>query len=75
MPDSGTNHATVDVTQVGRDARIHHLDRMRVIWGDSDSAPRAPWWNSGLTTQLQGGALCTAADMLRQDLLQRAPPR
>src|SRR5207237_7577922 len=29
-------------------------------------------WNSGLTTQLQGGALCRASDLLRQDLLKRA---
>jgi CO/xanthine dehydrogenase Mo-binding subunit len=45
---------------------------MRVVWGDSDLAPSAPGWNSGLTTQLQGGALCNAADKLRQDLLKRA---
>src|SRR5881397_3401881 len=31
-----------------------------------------PSWNSGLTTQLQGGALNIAADKLRKDLLQRA---
>ena len=31
-----------------------------------------PGWNSGLTTQLQGGALCNAADKMRKDLLNRA---
>src|SRR2546430_17140490 len=44
----------------------------RSLWGYSDLAPPAPGWNSGLTTQLQGGALCKAADKLRQDLLARA---
>jgi len=47
-------------------------DHMRVVWGDSDLAPSAPGWNSGLTTQLQGGALCNAADKMRKDLLNRA---
>jgi len=48
------------------------LKHIRVIWGDSDMTPPAPGWNSGLTTQLQGGALCRASDLLRQDLLKRA---
>jgi len=51
------------------------LKHIRVIWGDSDLTPPAPGWNSGLTTQLQGGALCRATDKLRQDLLQRAAAR
>ena len=34
--------------------------------------PVSPGWGSGLTTQLQGGAFCNAADKLRKDLLKRA---
>jgi len=34
--------------------------------------PQAPGWSSGKVTQLQGGALCNAADKLRKDLLKRA---
>ena len=49
-----------------------NLDHMRLVWGDTDLAPAAPGWNSGLTTQLQGGALCNAADKLRKELLKRA---
>jgi CO/xanthine dehydrogenase Mo-binding subunit len=48
------------------------LKQVRVVWGDSDLTPPAPGWNSGLTTQLQGGALCRAADKLRRDVLDRA---
>jgi CO/xanthine dehydrogenase Mo-binding subunit len=72
QPDSGTNHATSMSGQVGEILGFTTLRNMRVIWGDSDLTPPAPGWNSGLTTQLQGGALCRAADKLRKDLLERA---
>jgi xanthine dehydrogenase YagR molybdenum-binding subunit len=72
QPDSGTNHGTSMSIQVGEILGFTTLDRMRVLWGDSDLTPSAPGWNSGLTTQLQGGALCNAADKLRKDLLNRA---
>jgi CO/xanthine dehydrogenase Mo-binding subunit len=72
QPDSGTNHATSMAGQVGEILGFTSLKNIRVIWGDSDQAPPAPGWNSGLTTQLQGGALNRAADKLRQDLLDRA---
>src|SRR5881396_292048 len=72
QPDSGTNHATAMSGQVAEMLGFTSLAHMRVIWGDSALAPPAPGWNSGLTTQLQGGALCKAADKLRQDLLKRA---
>jgi len=72
QPDSGTNHATAMSAEVAEILGFLDLKHVRVIWGDSDLTPPAPGWNSGLTTQLQGGALCHAADKLRQDLLQRA---
>ena len=72
QPDSGTNHGTSMSIQIGEILGFTSLDHMRVIWGDSDLAPSAPGWNSGLTTQLQGGALCNAADKMRKELLQRA---
>src|SRR4029078_2585868 len=56
QPDSGTNHGTAMATQVAEILGFTTRDHMRVVWGDSDLAPSAPGWNSGLTTQLQGGA-------------------
>jgi CO/xanthine dehydrogenase Mo-binding subunit len=75
QPDSGTNHATSMSAQVGEILGFTDLKQMRVIWGDSAQTLTAPGWNSGLTTQLQGGALNRAADKLKQDLLQRAATR
>src|SRR5437879_11410172 len=72
QPASGTNRGTGMATQIAAIVGYTTLAHMRLIWGDSDLAPPAPGWNSGLTTQLQGGALCKAADKLRQDLLKRA---
>ena len=72
QPDSGTNHGTSMGAQVAEILGFTSLDRIRVIWGDSDAAPSSPGWHSGHTTMLQGGALCSAADKLRGDLLQRA---
>jgi CO/xanthine dehydrogenase Mo-binding subunit len=72
MPDSGTNHDTGMTTLVAEILGYTTLDHMRVLWGDSDQAPPSVKWNSGLTTQLQGGAHCSGADKLRTDLLKRA---
>jgi CO/xanthine dehydrogenase Mo-binding subunit len=72
LPDSGTNHDTAMATVVAEILGFTTLNRMRVIWGDSELAPRTVKWNSGLTTQLQGGALFSGADQLRHNLLQRA---
>ncbi len=72
QPDSGTNHGTAMATQVAEILGYVTRDHIRVVWGDSDVAPPAPGWNSGLTTQLQGGALNAAADNLRKDLLKSA---
>jgi xanthine dehydrogenase YagR molybdenum-binding subunit len=73
QPDSGTNHGTSMATMVAEMLGFTTLDHMRVVWGDTDVAPLAsPAWHSGMTTQLQGAALCAAADKLRKDLLARA---
>jgi CO/xanthine dehydrogenase Mo-binding subunit len=72
QPDSGTNHGTSMSIQVGEILGFTSLDHIRLVWGDSEQAPSAPPWHSGLTTQLQGGALCNAADKMRKDLFSRA---
>ena len=72
LPDSGTNHGTSMSAQVGEILGFLDLAQIRVVWGDSDLAPASPAWHSGMTTTLQGGALCAAADKLRTDLLTRA---
>jgi CO/xanthine dehydrogenase Mo-binding subunit len=72
QPDSGTNHGTAMATQVAEILGYVTRDHIKASWGDSAIAPPAPGWNSGLTTQLQGGALNAAADNLRHDLLRRA---
>ena len=74
QPDSGTNHGTSMSIQVGEILGFTTLDHIRLIWGDSDLAPSSPGWHSGMSTQLQGGALCNAADKMRKDLLSRARP-
>ena len=72
QPDSGTNHGTSMAALVAEILGFLNIDHIRAIWGDSGVAPSAPGWNSGLTTQLQGGALNAAAEKLRNDLLRRA---
>jgi CO/xanthine dehydrogenase Mo-binding subunit len=72
QPDSGTNHGTAMATQVAELLGYTTRDQIRLTWGDTDFAPPSPGWHSGLTTQLQGGALLAAADKLRKDLLARA---
>jgi CO/xanthine dehydrogenase Mo-binding subunit len=72
QPDSGTNHDTAMATLIAEMLGFTSMDRIRVVWGDTDVVPPSPGWHSGHTTTLQGGALCNAADKLRKDLLQRA---
>jgi xanthine dehydrogenase YagR molybdenum-binding subunit len=72
QPESGTNHDTAMATMIAEMLGFTNLDRMRMIWGDSDLTPASAGWHSGRTTMLQGGALCNAVDKLRKDLLRRA---
>ena len=71
-PDSGTNHGTSMSMQVAEILGYTNLNAIRVIWGDTDTSLESPGWHSGLTTQLQGGALNNAADKMRKELLKRA---
>jgi CO/xanthine dehydrogenase Mo-binding subunit len=72
LPDSGTNHDTALAQMVAEMLGFTTRDRMRVIWGDSDTAPASSIWLAGKTITLQGAAVCSAADKLRKDLLRRA---
>jgi CO/xanthine dehydrogenase Mo-binding subunit len=72
QPDSGTNHGTAMAMQVAELLGYTTRDQIRLVWGDSELAPSAPGWNSGLTTQLQGGALLNAAEKMKKDLIARA---
>ncbi len=72
QPDSGTNHDTSMSIQVSEILGYTTLDHVRIVWGDTDLVPVSPGWGSGLTTQLQGGAFCNAADRLRKELTKRA---
>ena len=58
--------------QVGEILGFTTLDRIRLVWDDLDLHSQPPGWHSGMVTQLQGGALCNAADKMRKDLLNRA---
>jgi CO/xanthine dehydrogenase Mo-binding subunit len=72
LPDSGTNHATALAHMVAEMLGFTTRNRIRVIWGDSDTAPASSIWLAGKTITLQGAAVCSAADKLRKDLLKRA---
>ena len=72
QPDSGTNHGTAMAMQCAELLGYTTRDQIRLVWGDSELTPSAPGWNSGLTTQLQGGALLNAAEKMKKDLVARA---
>ncbi|HEY7389225.1 MAG TPA: molybdopterin cofactor-binding domain-containing protein, partial [Bryobacteraceae bacterium] len=72
LPDSGSNNATALAHLVAEMLGFTSRDRIRLIWGDTDIAPASDEWFGGRTITLQGAAICSAADKLRKDLLQRA---
>jgi CO/xanthine dehydrogenase Mo-binding subunit len=72
LPDSGTNHDTALAHLVAEMLGFTTRDRVRVVWGDSDTAPSSGQWLAGKTITIQGAAVCSAADKLRWDLLNRA---
>jgi CO/xanthine dehydrogenase Mo-binding subunit/aerobic-type carbon monoxide dehydrogenase small subunit (CoxS/CutS family) len=72
LPDSGSNAATALAHLVAEMLGFTTRDRIRVEWGDSDIAPSSDDWYGGRTITLQGAAICSAADKLRKDLLERA---
>ena len=72
LPDSGTNHDTALAHVVAEILGFTTRDRIRVAWGDSNVAPISQNWLAGKTITLQGAAIFSAAEKLRQDLLRRA---
>ena len=72
LPDSGSNAATALAHLVSEMLGFTTRDRVRLMWGDTDIAPSSDEWFGGRTITLQGAAICSAADKLRRDLLQRA---
>ena len=72
LPDSGSNAATALGHLVAEMLGFTTRDRVRLIWGDTDSAPLSDEWFGGRTITMQGAAICSAADKLRKDLLARA---
>jgi CO/xanthine dehydrogenase Mo-binding subunit/aerobic-type carbon monoxide dehydrogenase small subunit (CoxS/CutS family) len=72
LPDSGSNAGTALAHLVSEMLGFTTRDRVRLMWGDTDIAPSSDEWFGGRTITLQGAAICSAADKLRKDLLQRA---
>ena len=72
LPDSGSNAGTALAHVTAEMMGFTNRDHIRIMWGDSDLAPSSDEWFGGRTITLQGAAICTAADKLRQDLLARA---
>jgi CO/xanthine dehydrogenase Mo-binding subunit len=72
LPDSGTNHDSAIAALASEILGFTTRDRIRVLWGDSELTPPSQYWFGGVTTTVQGGAVCVAADKLRRDLLRRA---
>ena len=72
LPDSGSNAATAQAHLVAEMLGFTNRDRIRLVWGDSEIAPSSDDWYGGRTITMQGAAICSAADKLRQDLLKRA---
>jgi CO/xanthine dehydrogenase Mo-binding subunit len=72
LPDSGTNHATALAAVVSEMLGFTTRDHVHVVWGDSDLTPPSGSWYAGNTIVFQGGAVCSATDKLRKDLLLRA---
>ena len=72
LPDSGTNHDSAIAAMASEILGFTTRDHIRVVWGDSELAPPSQNWFGGVTSMVQGGAVCIAADKLRKDLLRRA---
>jgi CO/xanthine dehydrogenase Mo-binding subunit/aerobic-type carbon monoxide dehydrogenase small subunit (CoxS/CutS family) len=75
LPDSGSNAATAHAHLVAEMLGFTTRDRVRLVWGDSETTPLSSEWAAGRTITSQGAATCSAADKLRKDLLQRAAAR
>ncbi len=72
LPDSGTNHDTGMAILIAEMLGISSIDSIKLMWGDSDTAPPTDQWAAGRTLTVQGGAALIAAMKLRNELLNRA---
>ncbi len=71
LPDSGTNHATAPAHMVAEILGFTTRDYIRVVWGDTETAPESGRWFAGRTITQQAGPICIAADKLKNSLLNR----
>src|SRR5205814_4508926 len=71
LPDSGTNHDTGMAILIAEMLGISDIDTIKLLWGDSEIAPRTEQWAAGRTCTVQGGAALVAAKKLRTELLAR----
>ncbi len=72
LPDSGSNAGTALAAVVAEMLGFTSRTPIRVLWGDTNLAPSSDEWFGGRTITLQGAAICSAADKLRKDLIDRA---
>jgi CO/xanthine dehydrogenase Mo-binding subunit len=72
LPDSGSNAGTALAHVVAEMLGFTSRAPIRILWGDTNLAPSSDEWFGGRTITLQGAAICSAADKLRKDLLDRA---
>ena len=72
LPDSGTNHDTGMAILIAEMLGISSIDKIKLMWGDSDTAPKTDQWAAGRTCTVQGGAALVAAKKLKAELLRRA---
>ena len=72
LPDSGTNHGTAMAILIAEMLGIGAIDDIKLIWGDSATAPDTDQWRAGCTSTLQGGAALVAARKLKAELFSRA---
>ena len=72
LPDSGSNAGTALAHVVAEMLGFTSRAPIRILWGDTNLAPSSDEWFGGRTITLQGAAICSAADKLRKDLIDRA---
>src|SRR5579883_652997 len=72
LPDSGTNHDTGMAILIAEMLGISDIDHIKLMWGDSDTAPKTDQWAAGRTCTVQGGCALVAAKKLRTELINRA---
>jgi CO/xanthine dehydrogenase Mo-binding subunit len=75
LPDSGTNHDTGMAILIAEMLGISAIDDIKLMWGDSDTAPPTDQWAAGRTCTVQGGAALVAAKKLKAELFKRAAPK